>query len=413
MKKHVLAASFLLSAITSFGAGYQLNLQGIRQLAMGGTGAAWPWDASTIYYNPGGLARLKSIQVYASVLSIMPTTAFGNQQASAVTQKQAFTPFNIYVGGPIQEGSKFALGLGIYTAAGIGLKWDDQWIGRYMVQSISLSAISFQPTIAYRINDFMSVGAGFVYSTGSMDITQSLPVHGNYGPGGGTDDAGSLHLHASANGIGFNAGVQLKPSDNLQFGFTYRSQVNMGVTNGSATFVVPQSLATSFPNTNFDTQLPLPQVATAGVGYRTPNDRLTLQFDLSYTGWNSYDSLRINFTQHTSSLQDNHAPRHYRNTLTPRAGANYKLGKVVSLMAGLAYDPTPVTNGFVSPDLPDADRYVGSLGVAIKPFPRFTILTAMEGLTTGNRNASYNYGGFSGTYKTEALTLGLGLYYNL
>jgi long-chain fatty acid transport protein len=412
MKKHVLAASILLSAFTSFGAGYQLNLQGIRQLAMGGTGVAWPWDASTIFYNPGGLGRLKSIQVYASGLAIMPSTAFGNTQSSAVTQEQTFTPFNIYIGGPIQEGSRFALGMGIYTAAGIGLKWDDQWAGRYMVQSINLKAVCFQPTVSYRISDYMSVGAGFVYGTGSLDIRQALPVHGTYGPGGSTDDAGTLHLKGSANGVGFNAGIQLKPSDNLQIGLTYRSQINMSVTNGTATFNVPSSLVSSFPNTNFDSQLPLPQVATAGIGYRTMDDRLTLQFDLSYTGWNSYDSLRINFSQHTSALQDNHAPRHYRNTLTPRIGGSYKLSKVVSLMAGGAFDPTPVTNGFVSPELPDADRIVTSCGISIKPFPRFTILAAIEGVSSITRNASYNYGGFSGTYKTTATTTGLGFYYN-
>lgn len=412
MKKHVLAALFLLSAITAFGAGYQLNLQGLRELAMGGTGAAWPWDASTIYYNPGGLGRLKSIQVYASGLSISPTTAFGNTMSSAVTQAQTFVPFNVYIGGPIQQDSRFALGLGIYTAAGIGLKWPDQWEGRYMVQSIYLNAVCFQPTVAYRVNEMISVGAGFVYGVGVMDISQSLPVHGSFGPGGYSDDAGSLQLHGSANGVGFNVGVQMKPADNLQLGFTYRSQVNMSVGSGTATFHVPQSLVSSFPNTTFDTQLPLPQVATAAIAYRTMDDHLTLQFDLNYTGWNSFDSLRINFAEHTSSLQDMHAPRHYRNTLTPRFGANYKLGKVVSLMAGAAYDPTPVTNGYVSPDLPDADRFVASCGVSIKPFPRFTILTACEGITTGNRNASYNYGGFSGTYKTEAITLGLGAYYN-
>jgi long-chain fatty acid transport protein len=412
MKKQVIAASLLLSSVTSFGAGYQLNLQGVRQLAMGGTGVAWPWDASTIFYNPGGMGRMKSIQAYVSGELIVPSTAFGNEQSSAVTQAQTFAPFNAYIGGPMQEDSRFALGLGIYTVAGIGLKWDDQWAGRYLVKSITLKAICFQPTISYRVSDFLSVGAGFVYSTGSLDLSQALPVHGTYGPGGSTDDEGSVHLKGTANGVGFNLGVQLKTSDNLQFGLTYRSQINLGVSSGTATFTVPGSLASSFPNTHFDSQLPLPQVATAGVGYRTSDERLTLQFDLNYTGWNSYDSLRINFAEHTSALKDMHAPRHYRNTLTPRAGINYKLGKVVSLMAGGAFEPTPVTNGFVSPDLPDADRIVGSLGVSIKPFPRFTILTAWEGISTITRNASYNYGGFSGTYKTEAATLALGFYYN-
>src|SRR3954469_5916263 len=106
MKKYLLASSLLLaSSMASFGGGYQLNLEGLRQLAMGGTGTAWPWDAATIYYNPGGLARLKSIQVYGSILFLTPATAFGSPQQNTVSAPQTFTPFSLYLGGPIQEDS--------------------------------------------------------------------------------------------------------------------------------------------------------------------------------------------------------------------------------------------------------------------------------------------------------------------
>ena len=417
MKKYLLASSFLLaSSITSFGGGYQINLEGLRQYAMGGTGAAWPWDASTIFYNPGGLARLKSIEVYGSISAIMPGTAYGSAVTQTTTNsvKQTFTPFNLYVGGPIQQGSKWALGLGVYTPFGSGLQWPTGWAGQYISQSISLQCIFFQPTISYRISDFMSVGAGFVYATGSLSLSQALPVNGVSGP---VIDPGYANLQSSANGVGFNLGVQMKVSDVLQIGVTYRSQVNMNVSGGSATFTPPGSLRDSFPNTTFDSQLPLPQVATIGIGYR-PVERLTLQFDLSYTGWNSFDSLRINFSQHTSSLQDMHAPEHYRNTLTPKIGACYKISKVLSVMAGGYYDPTPVTNGFVSPVLPDADRIAVSCGLSIKPLPRFTILAAFEATTSVKRYGSYNYNSatgtyeFAGTYKTEAATPGIGVYYN-
>ena len=81
-------------------------------------------------------------------------------------------------------------------------------------------------------------------------------------------------------------------------------------------------------------------------------------------------------------------------------------------MGGFAYDPTPIPNGFVSPDLPDADRIVYTCGVSIKPLPRFTILAAFEGTSSVKRHASYDFGGFNGVYKTEAATPGIGLYYN-
>jgi len=414
MKKYFLASSLLLaSTVSSFAGGFQLNLQGLRQLAMGGTGTAYHWDAATIYYNPAGLSRLNRIQVYGSVLAIVPATAYGNALTQTNTQavKQTFTPFSIYFGGPVSADSKLALGLGIYTPFGSGLKWDDNWVGRYLIQSIDLKCVFFQPTISYKLSEAFSIGGGFIYSTGSIDLRQAMPVHSYAGPyNTPIGDEGQAHLNGAANGVGFNLGLQVKCSEYFSIGATYRSQVNMNVDGGSAKFTVPTSLRDSFPNTTFDSQLPLPQQATIGIAWR-PTEDLTLQCDVNYTGWSAYDSLRINFGKHTSSLEDNHAPRRYKNVITPRIGACYKISDVVSLMAGFAYDPSPVRDGFVTPDLPDADRFVGTCGITIKPVQRFTIIAAFEGVTSVKRNGSYDFGGFSGTYKTQAATPGIALSY--
>ena len=407
MKKHLLAASLVMASLSSFGAGYQINVQGIRQLAMGGTGAAIPWDASTIFYNPGALARIKNIQAYASILAIVPSTAYGNYQGSARTVNQTFTPFNVYVGGTVRAKSRLALGIGFYTPFGTGTNWGNSWTGRYVVESINLKALFIQPTISYRLSEFLSVGGGFIYSTGTLDFTQALPVQDLNG------FDGQAHLHGTANGVGFNLGAHLKFSDRLQVGLTYRSQINMDLQGGSATFTVPSSLTSQFPNTRFESALPLPQVATLGIAVKPlRNDRLTLEFDMNYTGWNSYQALHFNFANQTSSLQNINAPRNYKNTMTERLGANYKISKVVSVMGGVAIDPTPVTTGYVSPELPDADRYVFTCGAAVKPLKRFTILAACEFTATSKRNGTYDYANFNGTYQTQAITPGIGIYYS-
>jgi long-chain fatty acid transport protein len=102
----------------------------------------------------------------------------------------------------------------------------------------------------------------------------------------------------------------------------------------------------------------------------------------------------------------------YRNTLTPRIGANYKISRIISVMMGAAYDPTPVTSGNVSPILPDGNRAIVTCGASIKPLRGFTILAAIEGTTTAVHTGTDNYANFSGTYKTEAVTPGIGIYYN-
>lgn len=414
MKKQVLfTASLLLASAVSFGAGFQLNLQGLRQLAMGGTGTAMPWDASTIFYNPAGLSRIKGVQVSASALLIMPNVQYAQSPTGSYTarsQSQTFTPFNVYLGASLGKG--WGVGVGVYTPFGSGLKWDDNWTGRYLIQSIELQSIFIQPTLSYRINEVVSVGAGFVYAMGNLDLNQALPVQNANG------QDGKLNLNGNANGIGFNAGVHIKASDKVQFGITYRSQVNMKLKSGDATFTVPASLQAAsataatgfFPANKFSTELPLPQVLSAGIAVR-PIKKLTLQFDVNYVGWSAYDSLKIDFEQTNNTVQNNHAPRMYENKLIFRLGGNYNINRHFSVMAGGAIDPTPVADGFVSPELPDANHTVLTCGVAVRPIPGLSILAALEYVTTAKREGAYNVYNFNGTYQTKAITPGIGINY--
>ena len=137
MKKPLLLiGTVLLSSTIAFGAAFQLNLQGIRQLAMGGTGTAVPWDASTIFYNPAGLSSLQNVQAYASVNALTSRIRYIKTPTGAPTEmansaERTYTPFNVYVGGPVSYKSRLAIGLGINTPFGTGIKWDDNWSGRY------------------------------------------------------------------------------------------------------------------------------------------------------------------------------------------------------------------------------------------------------------------------------------------
>ncbi len=409
MKRYtLLALHLLLFAATTFGAGFQLNLQGLRQLAMGGTGTAVPWDASTIFYNPGGLSMLDGIQVYGGVQLIdarAEYTQLPTGNYSIYSQPQTFTTFNVYAGGPIKKGSKWGVGIGVYTPFGSGFNWGDNWAGKYVIQKINLQSVFVQPTGSYRINDMFSVGVGLIYGFGSVDFRQAIPVQDQSG------NIGEGELKGNANGFGFNVGVHAKLSDKVQLGLTYRSQVKMKVNSGNADFTVPMSLENMFPNTNFSTKVPLPQVISLGVGFK-PIDRLMLQADLEFVGWHSFDSLDFNYSTHTSELQDTHLPRLYKNTLAIRVGGNYELIKnTLAVMAGAAYDPTPVPDGTVPPDLPDANRIVLSCGLSYNPIRKLTIMAAFEYTQFAKRNASYDYTGFNGQYQTKAATPGLGVSY--
>src|SRR6478735_9535957 len=94
------------------------------------------------------------------------------------------------------------------------------------------------------------------------------------------------------------------------------------------------------------------------------------------------------------------AGRMYKNTLSARLGAHYQATDKFAIMLGSAYDPSPVRDDLVSPDLPDANRIVLTGGVSYKPAHSFTILAAIEYVTSERRESNYEEAAFSGTYQT-------------
>jgi long-chain fatty acid transport protein len=411
MKKFCsLTATALVASSMAFGGSFQLNLQGIRQTAMGGTGVAWPWDASTIFYNPGGLSRLKGIQAYGSVNFVTPNIRFVQTPTGGYmgeTESHTSTPFAVYVGGPIKKDSKIGVGVGVYTPFGSSVNWGNNWTGRYVVESISLQSIFIQPTVSYAINDMISVGAGFVYAFGHVDIDKAIPLQDLNG------NDGQANIKGKANGLGFNLGVQIKATEDLQFGVSYRSKVKMKIDDGTATFTVPQSVAGNFPAggaTGFSSQLPLPEILTIGVGYRPVSD-LMFQADVVVAGWKTYDSLSFDFVENTAALKDTHDPRSYKNTVAFRLGAHYDINKEFAVMVGGAYDPTPTQKNLLSPDAVDANRLTLSCGATYQPLPKLSIMAALNYTTTPKRSVTYDPANLTGAYQIKSLLPAIGISY--
>lgn len=401
-----IACVALLCGKALYAGSFQLNLQGIRQTAMGGSGVALPWDASTLFFNPGGLARLDGIQAYGSINFVSPHIRYIQTPTggyAAETQPHTSTPFAIYVGGPVKKNSKLALGIGVYTPFGSSANWGEQWVGKYIVQSISLSSIFFQPTVSYALNDKIALGAGLVYSTGQVAVNKAIPIQDLNG------DDGQAALKGRATGFGYNLGVQVKATEKLHLGVNYRSGVNMEVKNGTAQFTVPSSVSDQFPNTTFTSTLPLPNILTIGAAYKISNT-FTIQADMIYAGWKSYDSLGFDFAENRA-VQDTKDPRSYKNTLAIRLGGHYAFSEKIELMAGTAYDPTPTQSHLVSPDAVDANRFSLSCGAVVKPTKKWQVMAALNYTTTAKRTVSYTPANMEGAYQIKSLLPAIGLSY--
>ncbi len=403
MKKKLTA--IILSAflpVISCAGGFQINTQGQKANSMAGVATGLGTDASSVFFNPGALSLQEKSNIMLGINYISPRASYlspynGNVDA----QKQHFTPFYLY---GFYKIKKFSVGLGVNNPYGLGTDWGNDWEGKYIIQKINLTTYYIQPTVAYRITDKIGIGAGFVYTTGSALVKKAVPVTGN------TTSWGEVELKGTGHGFGFNAGVFVRFDEKATVGLNYRSKVKMKLKDGDASFSdIPASLAFQFPaSTTFNSSLNLPSTLSLGIAYNF-TEKLNIAFDLNLTGWAVYDSLNFEFPDYESL--DSRSERNYKNAVAARLGARYKVTPKLDVRAGIAFDQSPVRDGYLSPELPDANKSVLSFGAGYRITEKFSADLAFMFENLSERSDTNKETGFSGKYKTNVTIVGLGLNY--
>lgn len=435
VKTLLLAGGTLLgSATAALASGFQVNLGGQQNIGMGGVGVGLSLDQAAMFYNPGALAMVREngVQVGANFAIARGSFVSGNGGAQRDLQHLVVTPFNFYAGFGPKEG-KYKFGVAVYTPYGSQLRYADQWEGRYALTEINLQAVYVQPTFSYAFSPQFSIGAGLtMLAYGAANIQRDLPL-----PTG----TGHLTLDGKADfQLGFNAGAFFKPSDKLSIGLAYRSQIDARLKGGSVNVAgLPAAgsasagaISSQFTATNFDSTLPLPAMASAGIGIM-PNDKLTIGFDAALVLWSAYRTLDFSFsgnngnagtaTAANSGLVGGKATstskRYYQDALAFRLGGQYKATEQLTLRLGTAYDFAAVKDGYVSPETPDADRLIGTAGVTYQPTPHLGIDASFQFERFMKRTQTQadllNNGTtdrVAGTYRTDIFIPGIGVRYS-
>lgn len=392
-------------SFTASAGGFQANLQGIKQNGMAQTGVATSLDAASVFLNPGALSFLKQrlhFNVGANV--VIPYIGYQSPDGFYTAKnKSAFgTPLLLYWSYRLKK-EKWTVALGVNNPFGSGLEYEDDWAGQFVIRKIELRTFSVQPTVNYKINDKMGVGAGFSYYFGDLLLRRGIPVADS------SQQYGEAELTGKAMGFGANFGFYYNINSKISLGATFRTPVKMKVNEGDAEFKVPAAISDSFPKTTFTSELVLPLVANVGVGYHL-NDKWLLAFDVNYTGWFSYDTLRFDYAFNSEQLEDTELPKNYKGAFAFRLGAQYDVLEKLALRAGTYFDMTPVPDGYLSPEGPDAHRFGVSGGLTYQPSPKVGIDASFVYTRSLTRSGGSEEAGFYGTYTIAVFTPSIGVH---
>jgi long-chain fatty acid transport protein len=177
-------------------------------------------------------------------------------------------------------------------------------------------------------------------------------------------------------GLGFNVGLTYMVSDVTTIGVAYRSQVDIDV-DGDADFsyadnpVVEQIMEGSdlFTDTGLGAKVTLPANLSVSIAHRV--DKFTWLADATWTGWSSFDELRIEYDN--PNQPDTVTTENWDDSWRYSVGFDYQATDALVLRAGLALDETPIPSSERrTPRIPGDDRTWVSLGLTYVASDTFT-----------------------------------------
>jgi len=374
----LVACVVLISTGSALGAGFGLIEQSTTGLgnAFAG-GAASAEDASTIFFNPAGLTRLEGQQLLAGAHIVMPSVKFHNEGSIHITGGpllgddggdggQTRVIPNLYYSRKVTD--RFSVGMGVNSPFGLATEYNRSWVGRYHAVESDLLTININPSLAYKVTDQLSVGAGFNVQYMHAKLSNAVDF-GTIGflkqvPGlSPQQNDGFVSLKGDSWGIGYNLGLLYEFSKNTRAGVAYRSAMDQDL-EGKADFQgVPSLLKSSFRDTDIKADITLPDSLSVSLFHQL-NPQWAVMGDFTWTDWKHFEDLTVKFnsTKSASTTTEN-----WQDSYRYSVGATYTPDNVWTVRMGTAYDRSAVPDKeHRTPRIPDSDRIWAALGVGYR-----------------------------------------------
>lgn len=420
LKSTVLFSSFSLLILSSpaHSAGFALienSASGMGKAFAGAAAAAE--DASTVWFNPAGMTYLAESldgksQLTNSAHIVSANTEFTDKGSQAPASLNAvltgerninetvtsFIP-NLYYVRPINENLTF--GLAVNGPFGSKTLYDEDWIGRYQATKTDMKTVNINPSLSWKANDKLSLGAGIsaqyinVKLGSSVDSvgacrSVALGVAAQTNSTALIDYCNSTYPKAAQKetdtqalvkgddiSFGFNLGLLYQPSKLTRIGVSYRSKVKHKL-KGKAEFnvdagllpVIAQTGINNFTNRDVEASVELPDSISLSLAHKV-NDRLELLGDVTWTQWSTFQELLVT---DTTGAEVSRVHEKWKDVTRVSLGANYKYNDKLTLRTGIAIDKEPIPSAqFRTPRIPGNDRTWLSIGAGYKMNKHMTL----------------------------------------
>jgi long-chain fatty acid transport protein len=362
-------------------------------------------NAATAFGNPAGMTRLDRSQMLVGIQPAYGISHFDKDNETTVSggnggNALGFIPglggYYVYSATP---DLKFGISLG--SDFGLSARYQSNWSGRFYALQEEIITVGAFPVAAYRINDWLSVGAGAQIIYGKLNSRTGI---------NDVLDGGNASIDVSGEDVGAGgiAGILLEPAEGTRFGVTYTSQVKLDFkekpkTNNLGPLLQDALDLSGLTGAKVDLGLTIPNQVMVS-GYHDLTEDVAIMANVVWQQWSEFGKPNLEVDSTTSRKAT--ANLNYDDTWGFALGGRYKFLPEWVWSLGFAFDTSPISKKERSPALPlDQQIRVGT-GVQYALNERMTIGTAYEYLNLGEADISRSRplaGTLQGNYSTNEI----------
>ena len=330
-----------LACSPAWAGGLWLNEYGSPVQGRAGAGAqAGTDDASTAFHNPAAMSRLDQSELMLTGGFVYPTTEYDIDRGSPANGNgnggeagETSPGGSLFYVHPLND--RWSFGFSGLALSGAGLDYDRDWAGRFQAQKVEILIAGVVPSVSYRINDRLSVGASVPVMYG--DLTMKVAVPNPLDPANGAE--GQAKIKGDDVQVGLGLGALFEISQSTRIGAYY--QTGFDFEFGGDVTIEPPSF-----EVGVSTDVQFAPVIRASLSHDITRD-LRGHLSFGWDGWSEMDNIMLSTSSGGSAL-----PRNWHDTYHSAIGLEYQLNDAWKVQTGLAYDTDPTNAIDRTADMP-------------------------------------------------------------
>ena len=375
--KKICVGLFLLVTFFVFSNDMYMIDQGGEGIAKSGMVIASTNSGIALYYNPAGLANVKTKDLEMNFSLILPNLSYSSQDGTKYDgAKKGNVPVSFFYTYPYNE--KLTLAVGLTTPVFKNDQWGNSFPGRFFASQYEVRTNELNLGFGYKLTEKINLGLSLDFSATYLKYSNFVESP-YYDYLSGTDQLIGYfevkgEIDDTQTDTGFTVGMQYNFLPKWTLGVTYKSSKDYDFKDTPVKFEqitevgfsnAEESFNRLFGNLNekLSTKFQIPSQISVGISFR-PTNRWLIEADFIQLNTSDNDVLKFDYSNNNQSIIDRNYREKWDDMTLYGISLQFVATKKIKIMGALRYGSDVIPIDDWHPTVANGEMFWLSLGIS-------------------------------------------------